>query len=201
MVDELVNWLEGTYEFASADEKALPTHGLAIHLNPEELVLESMRRADELTTMQESMLAPDIMLARVKSAPREPLPRECTIVLKRVDGTKTIHELCRSSPLGDFLTYEAITELLGRQQIMVLDPKDTRRIAPAHKPRTRVSWSALTAILALVLGSMLLGAGLEPLLVKSAQYSGWFSEDVSQRRTEVREALRTDVEHLRKTLE
>jgi hypothetical protein len=199
MMDELVNWMDGSYEFASADEKSLPTHGLAIHLNPEELVLESMRRADELVTMQESMLAPNLLLARVKSAPREPLPRECTIALKMVDGTKTIQELCRTSPLGDFLTYEAIAELLGRQQIMIVDPEDSRRMAPPRPQGPHISWAALGAIISMVVGSVLLGAGLQPLLERSSS-DDWMGSQVQERRAETQSTLAAEVEKLQSTI-
>lgn len=199
-MDELVSWIDGTYEFASGDEKVLPTHGLTIHLNPEELVLESMRRADELTTMQESMLAPDVLLARVDSTGREPLPRECTIVLKLVDGTKTVQELCRSSPLGDFLTYEAITELLGRQKIMIVDAEHLQSMAAARRPRPKISWAALGAIISLVVGSALLGTGVNPLLARSGRDRGWLDPEVAASRAEVRVALRSEVKRLQQTL-
>jgi len=199
MMDELINWLDGSYEFSSGDEKSLPVHGLALHLNPEELVLESMRRADELATMQESMLGPDVLLAQVKNAPREPLPRECTIVLKLVDGTKSIQEICRISPLGDFVTYEAITELLGRQQIMVADSGDTKRMV-LKRPKAAMSWSALFAILFVAAGSALLGIGLGPLIAESNRHGEWMNEGTAVRRAELQAEVAVQVESLRRTI-
>jgi len=199
MMDEIINWMEGTYEFSAGDEKSLPVHGLALHLNPEELVLESMRRADELATMQESMLGPDVLLAQVKNAPRDPLPRECTIVLKLVDGVKSIQEICRVSPLGDFVTYEAITELLGRQQIMIADSGDTKRMV-LKRPKAAISWSALFAILLVAAGSALLGIGLNPLIAESNRRAEWMDEATATHRADLQAEVAVEVASLRRTI-
>jgi hypothetical protein len=194
MTDEITTWRGGNYDFAPCDDKSLPHHGVNLHINPEELVLESMRRADELATMKESMLAPELILARVDDAPGGPLPRECAVALKLIDSRRSIQEICRLSPLGDYLTYEAITELLGRQKIMIVDAEDARR-APGPRARKRpVAWSALIALLALLAGSSLLGLGLQPLLARSRSDAGWLPADVAARRQELRVAVRAEVE-------
>jgi len=196
IADELVSWREGTYEFSPCDEKTLPVHGLAIHLNPEELVLESMRRADELATMKESMLAPELSLARAEDAPSGPLPRECTVVLRLLENPRTILELCRISPLGDYLTYEAITELLGRQKIMIVDPEEALRLGLRRKTGKNFSSAGVAALLCLLAGSALLGSGLAPLLARSRSQSGWLDPAVASRRSAVRQELGHDVDAL-----
>ena len=183
--DELVSWTVGSYDFSPCDDKSLPAHGLPIHMNPEELVLESMRRADELATMKESMFAPDSTLARVEDAPPGPLPRECTIVLRLLDHPRTIIELTQHSPLGDFLTYEAISELLGRQRIMIVDSDEARRLSGKQKIVATFSFAAFAGILTLLLGSVLLGTGFAPLLAHSRPDSGWFDPGVTGRRAQV----------------
>jgi Domain of unknown function (DUF4388) len=183
--DELVSWNAGTYDFSPCDDKSLPTHGLPLHMNPEELVLESMRRADELATMKESMFAPDLTLARVEDAPPGPLPRECTIVLRLLDAPRTILELCQLSPLGDFLTYEAIAELLGRQRIMIVDSNQARRLGGREKVEAQFSFASFAGILTLLVGSVLLGTGFAPLLARSRSDSGWLEPGVTGRRAQV----------------
>jgi uncharacterized protein DUF4388 len=194
--DELVSWQDGTYDFSPCDEKSLPSHGIPIHMNPEELVLESMRRADELATMKESMFAPDMALARVEDAPPGPLPRECTIILRLLDTPRTILELCHLSPLGDFLTYEAISELLGRQRIMVVDQDEAARLGAREKPATPFSFAAFAAILSLLVGSVLLGTGFAPLLAHSRPESGWLSPEVASRRAQVGVEVEQGLERL-----
>jgi hypothetical protein len=196
MIDGLVDWVDGSYEFTPTEEKVLPSQGLALHLNPEELVLESMRRADELTTMKESMLAPDLVLALVEDAPSEPLPREMGLVLRLIDGKKTIDAICHASPLGDYLTYEAISNLLSREKIMIVHPKEAPVRSGSARSRPRVSLSALGAILCLIVGSALLGAGLNPLLARGQQDAPWLGQEVAERRDAVRSALHIHVHGL-----
>ena len=196
VADELVSWSNGAYDFAPCDEKSLPVHGLPIHMNPEELVLESMRRADELATMKESMFAPDVALARIPDAPPGPLPRECTIVLKLLDQPRTILEVCQLSPLGDFLTYEAISELLGRQRIMIVDAEEARRMGPRPKVVASFSFSAFAGILSLLIGSVLLGTGFAPLLARSRPEAGWLSAEATARRAQVAAEVESQVTSL-----
>ena len=55
IIDDVVEWRNGTYEF-SGDEKSLPRQGITLKLSPEELLLESMRRNDELLTLNRDFL-------------------------------------------------------------------------------------------------------------------------------------------------
>ncbi len=199
IIDEVVDWREGTYEF-SGDEKSLPPQGIALKLSPEELLLESMRRNDELATLKESMLAPDLVLARSSDAGPEPLPRECTVVLGLIDGRRSIEDLCKVSPLGEYLTYDAISELLSRQQVMIVDPRDIALLTPAGAPRPAISWSAVAAVLSLIVGSLLLGSGLGPLLAHSSRGVSWLPDGAVERRVEARDQLRADVTALRQSL-
>ena len=198
--DGLVNWVNGTYDFGPCDEKELPVQGVPLNLNPEELVLESMRRADELATMKESMLAPDLILARAEDAPSDPLPREMALILRFIDGTKTVEAVCRQSPLGEYLTYEAISALLSRSRIIMLHPKDAPRVqGPVRGPK--VSWSVLAAILFLIAGSTLLGSGIHPLLSRSEGDEPWLGQDATARRDEIRASVQTHVAALAGTAE
>ncbi len=199
IVDEVVDWRNGTYEF-SGDEKSLPNQGITLKLNPEELLLESMRRNDELATLKESMLAPDLILARVKDAEPQPLPRECTVVMNLVNGRRTIEEICRISPLGEYLTYDGVSELLGRQQVMIVDPQDVVDLNLPRADRRHVSGPAAVALVSLVLGSILLGTGMGPLLRHSATAASWLPPHVADRRAAVRDQLRSDVMELRRSL-
>ncbi len=199
IIDDVVEWRNGTYEF-SGDEKSLPVQGISLKLNPEELLLESMRRNDELATLKESMLAPDLVLAVVEDADMQPLPRDCTVALGLVDGRRTIEEICGISPLGEYMTYDAISELLSRQQIMIVEPDESERFAPPPAPSPLLSWPAVAGALSIVLGSLLLGSGLAPLMERSVRDRGWLSAEVEANRDQIRAEVRADVIALRETL-
>jgi len=198
-VDDVVGWREGSYEF-SGDEKSLPSQGITVKLNPEELLLESMRRGDELATLKESMLAPDLLLAKVRNADSVPLPHDGQMVLTLVNGARTIEEICAESPLGDYLTYDAISDLLSTQQIMIVDPAQAVHLIARRARRTPITWSPIFAAISLVVGSALFGVGLEPLLHDSRGDTGWLSPEAIERRAEVRVHLEHDVAALRETL-
>ncbi len=200
IIDEVVVWHEGTYEF-SGDEKSLPPQGLQLKLNPEELLLESMRRRDELATLKQSMLAPDLVLAPVGGSSTEPLPRECTLVFGFVNGGRNISEICRLSPLGDYDTYEAISELLGRQRIMIVDPEEAASNGFGRGSGLRLSWPAMAAVVSFVLGSALLGIGLSPILERTRVAESWLDDEVQARRVAAREHLEMRVNDLMLTLD
>ncbi len=199
IIDDVVEWRNGTYEF-SGDEKSLPRQGITLKLSPEELLLESMRRNDELLTLKESMLAPDLVFARVQDAETQPLPRDCVAALGLVDGRRTLEEICVVSPLGEYMTYDAISELLSRQQIMIVEPGEVEQIPSVTARGSLVSWPAMAAALSLVVGSLLLGSGVGALTDRSAQGRGWLPEEVEARRDRIRVELRAEIATLRDTL-
>ena len=61
IIDRLLSWTEGTYEF-SGDERSIPKMGLKLPLSIEEMLMEGMRRMDELATIKQAVLAPDLYL-------------------------------------------------------------------------------------------------------------------------------------------
>jgi hypothetical protein len=199
-VDEVIGWREGTYEF-SGDEKSLPSQGITVKLNPEELLLETMRRNDELATLKESMLAPDLILAKVRNADSVPLPHEALVVTGLVNGQRTIDEICAESPLGEYLTYDTISELLSSQQIMIVDPSQAVRVGPRRAKRTPFVWTPVLAALSLMVGSALLGIGLHPLLSRTSEDQDWLPREAVERRAEVRANLEAEVALLRASID
>lgn len=156
-----------------------------------------MRRNDELATLKESMLAPDLILAKVRNADTVPLAHEGQVALSLVNGSRTLEEICRESPLGDYVTYDTISELLSSQQIMIVDPSQVVRITSRRAKRTPITWSPIFAAISLVVGSALLGIGVGPLLEASRGKAGWLPAEAIERRTEVRVHLEHDVAKLR----
>jgi len=198
IVDDVIGWHSGVYEF-SGDERSLPQQGLTVKLNPEELVLESMRRNDELSTLKDSLIASDMVLARAPNPPSTPLPRECMVVLSTIDGRRTVEEICRRSPMGEYLTYDAIAELLGRQQAIIMDPNQAARLAQAEKSRVRLTPLAWALLLIPAVASVLLGTVTGPLLASTAKLT-WLPQVTTQHRAEEREHLRGECLRLARSL-
>jgi len=198
LVDDVVGWRSGVYEF-SGDERSLPQQGLTVKLNPEELVLESMRRNDELATLKDSLIASDMVLARAANPPSTPLPRECMVVLSAIDGRRTVEEICRRSPMGEYLTYDAIAELLGRQQAIIMDSNQAARLAQSNHSRVTLSPVAWGLLVLPVVVSLLLGAVAGPLIAATARPT-WLPEVTTRHRAVERELLRGECLRLERSV-
>ena len=198
LMDDLIGWKAGTYEF-SGDERSVPHQGLVVKASPEELLMESMRRNDELATLKDSLIGSDMVLAKAPNPPGGPLPKECTVVLKLVDGRRTVAEICAKSPMGDYLTYEAITELLGRQELIVLDAEQAARLRSREHGKIRFSPLAWVAVLVPVAASVFLGLFAGPLLAGDPD-RGWLPGEVAASRAEVRTQVTNEISRLAATL-
>ena len=199
MMDDVVGWKSGEYEF-SGDERSLPHQGITVKISPEELLMESMRRSDELTTLRDSLISSDLVLTRAPNPPPDPLPRECTVVLNLVDGKRTVEDVCRRSPMGDYLTYDAVAELLGRQQVIVVDAVHAARLAGRRSLNPGlgvVAWALLVIPVGL---SFLLGGILGPRIASPAA-EGWLPSTVEAHRAAERAALIHEVLRLEQRLD
>jgi len=121
IVDNLLHWTRGSYEF-SGDERSVPKLTLKVPLNIEELLMEGMRRMDELATIKQAVLAPDLHLLRSDDpVDRGEMSRELLVVYDLVARSTPVETLVGRSPLGEYSTYEAISALLD-QGALVVDP-------------------------------------------------------------------------------
>jgi hypothetical protein len=200
LVDDVVGWQDGTYEF-SGDEKSLPHQGLTLKLNPEELVMESMRRTDELATLKGSLISAELVLAKAPNPPSQPLPRECMVVLSLVDGRSTVEEISRRSPMGDYLTYDAIAELLGRQMVLVMDASQAARLDRGRAWGFRLSPISVGLVFLPIVLSLCFGALVAPRLHTVDPTESWLPASVTQHRKEHRDQLRLEVHRLRRSID
>ncbi|NNF06079.1 MAG: DUF4388 domain-containing protein, partial [Candidatus Eisenbacteria bacterium] len=200
LIDDLVGWKEGSYEF-SGDEKSLPQQGVVIKLKPEELVMESMRRNDELSTLKDKLIQSNLVLAKAPNPPSTPLPRECMVIMNLVDGKKTVDEVCHISPMGEYLTYDAISELLGRQMVLVMDRDQASRLKSNRRLELKAFVSSTAMVLLPAAVSFLIGTWAGPALSNSASKSGWLPEQVETNRKVERVRLQKEVHRQLKSLE
>jgi len=119
----------GTFYFVShAEDSALPAR---LNLDTQALLLEGLRRADELTTFRQWIPSSDVILE-----PREPptsaLDPASANLHRAVDGQRTVAELAHLTLLGEFLTTKAASELV-RTGILAA----RRPVQPTPTPRAR----------------------------------------------------------------
>jgi hypothetical protein len=139
IVDNLLGWTHGTYEF-TGDERSIPKLSFKVPLSVEELLMEGVRRMDELATIKQAVLAPDLHLLKAsESLDRSLLSRELLVVLDLVRNSTSVETIVAHSPLGEYSTYEAISALLETERLVV-DPCPPLRTEEAVVvPRKRVT--------------------------------------------------------------
>lgn len=187
IVDELLAWTRGSYDF-QGDERALPRQALKVSLSIEELLMEGMRRVDELATIKQAVLAPDLHLLRTPAViDRSLLSREQLVVFDMVTDSTPVEQLVARSPLGEYTTYEIIQALL-EQERFVVDPCPPLPLANGSPAPMEVMVpgsvvpvaSTWAGILLLTFLSIALGLSLGPTLRGHA--TGIFPAEVSQAR-------------------
>jgi uncharacterized protein DUF4388 len=109
---ELLTWKAGTYHF-SGDSRTVPKFAVNVRLNTEGLLMESMRRLDEIVRYKQ-LLSSTAMVLRPKALavpPKEMTPQEQR-VLPLVDGLRPLRDILAQSKLVEFEVYEAMHHLL-----------------------------------------------------------------------------------------
>jgi hypothetical protein len=199
IIDRLLAWTEGTYEF-SGDERSIPKMGLKLPLSIEEMLMEGMRRMDELATIKQAVLAPDLYLLQSPDGyDRANLSRELLVVCDMVQRSTTVESLVAASPLGEYSTYEAISALL-EAGVLVVDPCPPPpsvetgpaplelRVPVARQP-VMSTWAG---VVALSMASICLGFALGPVL--RGQATGFVPVEVAAARDRADQALTREVE-------
>lgn len=172
IVDNLLGWTQGTYEF-TGDEKSIPKLAFKVPLSIEELLMEGVRRMDELATIKQAVLAPDLHLLQAGDPmDRSLLSRELLVVFDLVRQSTPVESLVARSPLGEYSTYEAISALLETGRLVVdpcpPPPSEEPVEIPfqAVLPTTRriVDFAPWAAVAGITLMSLTMGVAFRPVL-------------------------------------
>lgn len=109
---QLLTWKAGSYNF-SGDARTVPKFAVNVRLNTEGLLMESMRRMDEMTRYRETFSSPAMVL---RPKPLAAVPKEFTEAERRmiplVDGLRPLRDVVAQSKLVEFEALEALHHLL-----------------------------------------------------------------------------------------
>lgn len=153
---QLLTWKTGSYHF-SGDSRTVPKFAVNVRLNTEGLLMESMRRIDEIVRYRETLSSPAMVLRPkpLATPPKEMSPQERRI-LPLVDGLRPLRDLVAQSKLVEFEAFEALHHLLDLGVIEVslgAAPAKVTPITPEPQltvPAQRGSNSFLAAVVAVV---------------------------------------------------
>lgn len=111
-VHQLLTWKTGQYHF-SGDARTVPKFAVNVRLNTEGLLMESMRRMDEMARFRQTLTSPAMVL---RPKPLATPPKEMTDAERRVaplvDGLRPLRDVAAQSKLVEFEAMEAIHHLL-----------------------------------------------------------------------------------------
>jgi len=152
---QLLTWKTGSYHF-SGDSRTVPKFAVNVRLNTEGLLMESMRRIDEIVRYRETLSSPAMVLRpKPLAVPPKEMSSQERRILPLIDGLKPLRDAVAQSKLVEFEAFEALHHLLDLGVIEVslgAAPPKVTPIAPELKPDPvrRTSNSFLAASVALV---------------------------------------------------
>ena len=124
----LLFWTGAFYFVRHLDEDAIPAR---LHLDVQSLLLEGLRRIDEMSFFRSKLPSNDVVLTRARDAPTD-LDPELRLLFDRIDGHATLGELSRMAHLGEFAVTKAAYGLLQAGLIEVRAPEQLRRHSAPH---------------------------------------------------------------------
>src|SRR5256712_11407216 len=109
---QLLTWKAGTYHF-SGDARTVPKFAANVRLNTEGLLMESMRRLDEIVRYKQTLSSPAMVLRpKALAVPPKDMTGPEQRVLPLVDGLRPLRDIAAQSKLVEFEVYEALHHLL-----------------------------------------------------------------------------------------
>jgi len=110
VLHEILSWEDGTYSFSNV---APPESALSMSLSTESMLMEAVRRQDELRRYKQKLTDPGLILGlKELPDPDAALTEEEKELFGLVDGRRTLGELVAESPFTDFEAYEALFRLV-----------------------------------------------------------------------------------------
>src|SRR5687768_14971562 len=103
VLNELIGWEDGTYSFSSV---APPESVLAVSLSTESMLMESVRRVDELKRYTQKLSDGGLVLSlKELPDPDADLSEDEKELFGLVDGRRTLAEVVAEAPLTNFEAY------------------------------------------------------------------------------------------------
>ncbi len=118
---------KGAFYFNKSLDDVMPSR---LHLDTQSLLLESLRRIDEMAYFRSKLESPDVVLGRRPMQTPPSLTGSALAVFLLVDDRRSLRDLARESRLGEFETTKAAFELLQRGLVAVRSATAVAREKP-----------------------------------------------------------------------
>ena len=177
MLHHLLTWKTGAYHF-SGDGRTVPKFGVNVRLNTEGILMESMRRIDEIVRYKE-VLSSTAMVLRPKAlaVPPKEMTAQEQRVLPLVDGLRPLRDILAQSKLVEFEVYEALHHLLDLEVVEISLSAAPLKVTPIptepvkSAPRRPSGIPAVAIGIVSVAASVLIGMYVTPSLLSQVRQS------------------------------
>ena len=158
VLHEILAWDDGAYQFSNVSP---PESALAVSLSTESMLMEAVRRMDELKRYRQKLTDPGLVLGlKELPDPDASLGEEEKELFGLVDGRRTLRDLVAESPFTDFEAYEALYRLIDAGWIEIHARRGPQQpVEPAPVPRVGrepSTWRAEATLAAACAGLILL---------------------------------------------
>ena len=128
VLHEIISWDDGVYSFANGNP---PESVLPVSLSTESMLMEAVRRTDEMRRYQGTLHDPGLVLGlKELPDPDAALSEEEKELFGLVDGRRTLGELIAEAPLNEYEALEALFRLVEAGWIEI-QGRRAREVAPA----------------------------------------------------------------------
>jgi hypothetical protein len=159
VMHDILGWDDGTYSFSNVSP---PETALPMSLSTESMLMEAVRRLDELRRYRQKLSDPSLVLGlKELPDPDAALTEEEKELFGLVDGRRTLGELVEEAPLTDFEAYEALFRLVEAGWIEVEGRRAPEIPAGETGAPRRGLGTHLRVEAAIVLASLALVAGFQ----------------------------------------
>jgi len=166
VLNEILAWEDGTYSFSNV---APPESALTLSLSTESMLMEAVRRLDELKRYKHKLTDPALVLGlKELPDPDASLGEDEKELFGLVDGRRSLGELVAEAPFSDFEAYEALFRLIEAGWIEIMGRRAPEAPAASEaavaRPGLATSWR-----------TEMMMAGACALLVLVVQVLAWKS--------------------------
>ena len=116
---------EGVFYFYTLKDESVFAGSL--NLSTHNLLMEGVRRIDEMSLFREKLPSPDTVVAIVPDVPPRKLSERESLLYSLVDGHRTLRDIARDSHLGEFETTKVLFHLLQLRYIRIKEEADAAR--------------------------------------------------------------------------
>jgi len=186
---QLLTWKTGAYHF-SGDSRTVPKFAVNVRLNTEGLLMESMRRIDEMARYRDTFPSAAMVLRpKALGVPPKDMTEAERRILPLVDGLRPIRDVMALSKLVEFEVYEALHHLLELGVVEISLSAAPAKVAPIQatgpmrtsaRPKGGLALALGVLVLALSLGLGLYGApALLAPVARSATPPEWAPPEIA----------------------